>query len=163
MAIAIVTDIDPKKVEQYIKAEFTQYKAKSKDPRVYYELPSHKDTLFSIITDKEAREIDLSFFHKIKSSGAIKSEQDYQQQQTRSFFNALAKNRFSRVSQLSDNFKDGSFSISNIVLKNGVVAGGVSLYRDQVKNGIENYLLELQRILRYGFKGLGKAYCTKYC
>lgn len=151
MAIAIVTDIDPKKVEQYIKAEFTQYKAKSKDPRVYYELPSHKDTLFSIITDKEAREIDLSFFHKIKSSGAIKSEQDYQQQQTRSFFNALAKNRFSRVSQLSDNFKDGSFSISNIVLKNGVVAGGVSLYRDQVKNGIENYLLELQRILRYGF------------
>ncbi len=151
MAIAIVTDIDPKKVEQYIKAEFTQYKAKSKDPRVYYELPSHKDTLFSIITDKEAREIDFSFFHKIKSSGAIKTEQDYQQQQTRSFFNALAKNRFSRVSQLSDNFKDGSFSISNIVLKNGVVAGGVSLYRDQVKSGIENYLLELQRILRYGF------------
>jgi len=151
MAIAIVTDIDPKKVEQYIKAEFTQYKAISKDTRVYYELPSHKDTLFSIITDKEARTIDLSFFHKIKSSGAIKTEQDYQQQQTRSFFNALAKNRFSRVSQLSDNFKDGSFSISNIVLKNGVVAGGVSLYRDQVKSGIENYLLELQRILRYGF------------
>lgn len=117
MAIAIVTDIDPKKVEQYIKAEFTQYKAKSKDPRVYYELPSHKDTLFSIVTDKEARAIDFSFFHKIKSSGAIKSEQDYQQQQIRSFFNALAKNRFSRVSQLSDNFKDGSFSISNIVLK----------------------------------------------
>lgn len=32
-----------------------------------------------------------------------------------------------------------------------MVAGGVSLYRDQVKSGIENYLLELQRILRYGF------------
>ncbi|WP_343535264.1 insulinase family protein [Pedobacter sp.] len=163
MAIAIVTDIDPKKVEQYIKAEFTQYKAISKDPRVYYELPSHKDTLFSIVTDKEARAIDLSFFHKIKSSGAIKTEQDYQQQQTRSFFNALAKNRFSRVSQLSDNFKDGSFSISNIVLKNGVVAGGVSLYRDQVKSGIENYLLELQRILRYGFTSEEiEKYCEEY-
>lgn len=151
MAIAIVTDIDPKKVEQYIKAEFTQYKAKSKAPRVFYELPSHKDTLFSIVTDKEARAIDLSFFHKIKSSGAIKTEQDYQQQQIRSAFNALVKNRFSRVSQLQDYYKDGSFSISNIVLKNGVVAGGVSLYRDQVKEGIEKYLIELQRVLRYGF------------
>lgn len=151
MAIAIVTDIDPKKVEQYIKAEFTSYKAKSKAPRIYYELPKHKDTLFSIVTDKEARSIELSFFNKIKSSGPIRTEQDYEQQQTRSFFNALVKGRFSRISQLQDNFKDGSFSISNIVLKNGVVAGGVSLYHDQIKEGIEKYLTEFQRIIRYGF------------
>ncbi|WP_199121105.1 pitrilysin family protein [Pedobacter sp. ASV28] len=151
MAIAIVTDIDPKKVEQYIKAEFTSYKAKRKAPRIYYELPKHKDTLFSIVTDKEARSIELSFFNKIKSSGPIRTEQDYEQQQTRSFFNALVKGRFSRISQLQDNFKDGSFSISNIVLKNGVVAGGVSLYHDQIKEGIEKYLTEVQRIIRYGF------------
>ncbi|WP_131539153.1 M16 family metallopeptidase [Pedobacter nototheniae] len=151
MSIAVVTDIDPKKVEQYIKAEFTQYQSKSKAPRVYYELPAHRDTLFSIITDKEARSIDLSMFNKIKSFGAIKTEQDYKTQLTKSFFNALAKNRFSRIAQLQNTYNDGGISVSNIVLKNGIVAGSVSLFHDQINEGIAQYLKEAQRIARYGF------------
>lgn len=151
MSIAIVTSIDPKKVEAYIKKEFEQYKSLSKTPRLFYELPAHKDTLFSIVTDKEARSIELSFYNKIKASGSIKSEQDYKEQLTRSFFNALAKNRFNRVSQLQNSFKDGSFSVSGVVLKNDIVAGGVSLYHDQINDGITQYLTEVQRITRYGF------------
>ncbi|KQC02573.1 pitrilysin family protein [Pedobacter sp. Hv1] len=151
MSIAIVTDIDPKKVEGYIKHEFNQYQAKSKAPRVYYELPPHKDTLFSIITDKEASSIDLSIFNKIKSFKGIQTEEDYKNQLTRSFFNALAKNRFSRIAQLQNDFKEGSFSVSNLVLKNGIVSGGVSLYHDQINEGIAKYLTETQRIIRYGF------------
>lgn len=151
MSIAIVTSIDPKKVEAYIKKEFEQYKAISKTPRLFYELPTHKDTLFSIVTDKEARSIELSFYNKIKAAGSIKSEQDYKQQLIRSFFNALAKNRFNRVSQLQNSFKDGSLSVSGVVLKNDIVAGGVSLYHDQITDGIAQYLTELQRITRYGF------------
>ncbi|SMC69692.1 M16 family metallopeptidase [Pedobacter nyackensis] len=151
MSIAIVTDIDPKKVESYIKNEFNQYKAKSKAPRLYYELPQHRDTLFSILTDKEANAIELSVFNKIKSFSGIKTEQDYKEQLARTFFNALAKSRFSRISQLQNDFKEGSFSVSNIVLKNGIVSGGASLYHDKVKEGIAQYLTETQRIFRYGF------------
>ncbi|WEK18909.1 MAG: insulinase family protein [Candidatus Pedobacter colombiensis] len=151
MSIAIVTDIDPKKVEAYIKNEFNQYKAKSKAPRLYYELPEHRDTLFSIVTDKEANSIELSVFNKIKSFGPIKTEQDYKKQLIRGFFNGLAKNRFSRISQLQNDFKEGSCSVSNIVLKNGIVSGGASFYHDKIKEGISQYLLEAQRISRYGF------------
>lgn len=151
MSIAIVTDIDPKKVETYIKNEFSQYQAKSKAPRVYYELPEHKDTLFSIVTDKEASAIDLSIFNKIKSFKGVQTEEDYKNQLIRSFFNALAKNRFSRISQLQNDFKEGSFSASNLVLKNGIVSGGVSLFHDQINEGIAKYLTEVQRIVRYGF------------
>ncbi len=151
MSIAIVTDIDPKKVESYIQKEFNQYSAKSKAKRIYYELPQHKDTLFSILTDKEARSIELSVFHKIKASTAVQTEQDYQQQLIKTFFNALAKNRFSRISQLQNDFKDGSFSVSNVVPKNGIVAGGVALYHDQIQEGIRHYLIESQRIARFGF------------
>lgn len=151
MSIAIVTSIDPAKVEAYIKKEFEPYQAKSKAPRVFYELPKHQDTLFSILTDKEARTIELSFYNKIKSTGSIKTEADYQAQLTRSFFNALVKNRFNRVSQLQNNFKEGSLSISDVVLKNGVVAGGVSLFHDQINDGIAHYLTEMQRIIRFGF------------
>lgn len=151
MSIAIVTDIDPKKVETYIKNEFNQYQAKSKSPRVYYELPAHQDTLFSILTDKEANAIELSVFNKIKSFSGIKTEQDYKNQLTRTFFNALAKSRFSRISQLQNDFKEGSFSISNIVIKNGIVSGGAALYHDKINEGIAQYLTETQRIFSYGF------------
>nr|WP_121269487.1 M16 family metallopeptidase [Pedobacter schmidteae] len=151
MSIAIVTDIDPKKVENYIKNEFNQYKAKSKAQRLYYELPQHRDTLFSILTDKEANAIELSVFNKIKSFSGIKTEQDYLQQLTKAFFNGLAKSRFSRISQLQNDFKEGSFSVSNIVLKNGIVSGGAALYHDKINEGIEQYLTEAQRIFRYGF------------
>jgi zinc protease len=151
MSIAIVTDIDPKKVENYIKTEFNQYQAKSKAARVYYELPAHQDTLFSILTDKEANAIELSVFNKIKSFKGIQTEQDYKAQLTRSFFNALAKSRFSRISQLQNDFKEGSFSISNIVLKNGIVSGGAALYHDKINEGIAQYLTEAQRIFLYGF------------
>lgn len=151
MSIAIVTDIDPATVERYIQKEFSQYKAKSSAPRVYYNLPAHKDTLFSILTDKEARAVELSVFNKIDAFESVKTEQDYQAQLLRSFLNGLAKNRFSRVSQLNNSFKSGSFSIGGMVLKNGIVAGGVGLYQDQIQNGIEQYLTELQRIVRYGF------------
>ncbi|SMC63479.1 zinc protease [Pedobacter africanus] len=151
MSIAIITDIDPKKVETYIKNEFNQYKAKSKAPRIYYELPQHRDTLFSILTDKEANAIELSVFNKIRSFSGIKTEQDYKAQLIRSFFNALTKSRFSRISQLQNDFKEGSFSVSNIVLKNGIVSGGAALYHDKIKEGITQYLTETQRIFRYGF------------
>jgi len=153
MSIAIVTDIDPQKVESYIVKEFSQYKAKSKAERIYYDLPAHKDTLFSIVTDKEARAVELSVFNKIGSFSGAKTEQDYKEQLIRTFFNALAKNRFSRVSQLNSSFKSGSFSVGNMLLKNGIVAGGVGLYQDQVQAGIEQYLAEMQRISRYGFTG----------
>lgn len=151
MSIAIVTDIDPKKVEGFIKNEFSAYRAKSKAPRQFYELPAHKDTLTSIVTDKEASGIELSVFSKIPSFKGIQTEEDYKNQLTRAFFNALVKNRFNRISQLSNNFKDGSLSVSNIVLKNGIVAGGVSLYHDQVNEGIRSFLKEAERIKRYGF------------
>ena len=154
MGIAIVTDIDPRLVESYIKKEFSQYKSAvkpSKAPRVYYDLPKHQDTLFSIITDKEARSVELSFFNKIPAFRGIRTQQDYDQQLVRMFFNGLVKQRFSRISQLQDSFKDGGFSVSNITLKNGVVAGGVGLYHDQITEGISSYLQEVQRIVRYGF------------
>ncbi len=151
MAIAVVTDIDPKKVETYIKNEFSSYRNNTSATRVFYELPSHPDTLFSTVTDKEARSIELSVFNKIKPFRSIKTEQDYKNNLVRLFFNALAKNRFSRLSQLKNDFKEGSFSISNLVLNNGVIAGGVSLFHDQISQGIEQYLTEAQRILRYGF------------
>lgn len=151
MSIAVVSDADPKLVESYIKKEFSQYKAASRTERTYYDLPAHADTLYSILTDKEASSVEFSIFRKLPAFSKYKTEQDFRNSLTRTFFNSLIKKRFSRISQFQDAYRSGSLSISGITLKNGMVAGGVSLYQDQIIPGIREYLKESERIKRYGF------------
>ncbi|MGX5690050.1 M16 family metallopeptidase [Arcticibacter tournemirensis] len=151
MAIAVVTNADRKIVEKYIRKEFGKIKVKDNSPRIYYSLPAHKDTLFSILTDKEATSVELSIFTKTEAFGSTATEQDFQLYLQRMFLNNLSKSRFNRISQLQNDFKDGSMSISTLVLKNGMIGSGVSLHNDQIIDGISSFLTEAERIYRYGF------------
>lgn len=151
MGIVVVTDTDPKLVEQYIRKQFGGHRAASTAKRQYYSLPVHADTLVSIATDKEATATELSFFTKMPSLVNISTEKSFQEYLKRIFLNNLSKARFARISQLENDFKSGSLSVSNIILKNGILGGGVSLYSDQIDAGINGYLFEVERIFRFGY------------
>lgn len=151
MAIAVVTDMDPKLVEQYIRKQFGGHTNRSKDKRLYYSLPLHNDTLVSVVTDKEATATELSFFTKMPALNNINTEQSFKQYLFRIFLNNLSKNRFARIGQLNDEFKSGSLSVTNFTLKNAVLGGGVSLFNNQVEEGIGAYLTEMERIIRFGY------------
>lgn len=151
MSIAVVSDADPQLIESYIRKEFSQYKGAANAKRIYYDLPSHPDTLFSILTDKEASSVEFSIFNKLPAFSDFRTEQDFRNSLIRTFFNSLTKKRFSRISQSQDTYRSGSYSISGITLKNGILAGGVSLYQNQIVPGIRQYLIETERIRRYGF------------
>lgn len=151
MSIVVVTNIDPKRVERSIQNLFGKYKSKNKSPRQYYSLPAHRDTLVAIATDKEATSTELSFFTKMPSLSHIATEPVFNQYLLRVFLNNLSKSRFARVSQLDNDFKSGSLSVTNVVLKNAIVGGGVTLYKNQLQDGINSYLYELERIFRYGY------------
>jgi zinc protease len=151
MSIVVVTNIDPKQVERSIRKLFGKYTTKEQAPRQYYSLPAHRDTLVAIVTDKEATSTELSFFTKMPSLAQIATEPVFNQYLLRVFLNNLSKNRFGRVSQLDNDFKSGSLSVTNIVLKNAILGGGVSLYKNQLQEGMDSYLYELERIFRYGY------------
>lgn len=65
-AIIIVGDIDVDSVEQTIKTMFADIPAPvNPTPRPYYPVEDNTEPIVSIITDKEAPNIILYFFHKI--------------------------------------------------------------------------------------------------
>ncbi|WP_437920334.1 M16 family metallopeptidase [Sphingobacterium sp. LRF_L2] len=152
LAIAVVSNQDIKQTERYIKQQFGKAKNPKKAPKhELYSLPMHKDTLFSIATDREEANVDFSYITKLPAITHIADEQTVAKQLLRSFFNGLTKARFDRLRQMNTAYKSGSMSVSNLMGNIGISVGGASLYEDDIQKGIQKYLYEQQRIRTYGF------------
>mgnify|MGYP003574926812 FL=1 len=152
LAIAVVSNQNAKDIEKYIKAQFGKAKnPKRAEERIVYSLPKHKDTLYSIATDKEENDIDYSYITKLPALSQINSVEKFKAQLVRSFFNGLSKKRFERLSQRNSIFKSGSMSCIDLMPNIDVSLGGASLFGSDIEAGIKNYIAEQQRILKYGF------------
>lgn len=152
LAIAIVSNQNVNDVEKYIKQQFGKAKSSKKAAdRIVYNLPKHKDTLYSIATDKEENDIDYSYITKLTAISEINSVDKFKVQLVRSFFNGLSKKRFERLAQLNSLFKSGSMSDIDLMPNLEVAVGGASLFENDIESGIKNYITEQQRILKYGF------------
>lgn len=152
MGIAIVTNQDVKATEKVIKQLFGKAKrVKKAAKREQYTLANHADTLFKTYTDREANSIDFSYITKLPASNPLKSEQDLLEATKRSMVNALIGKRFDRLAQLDASYKSASMSFSDLLLHNGLSIGGAVLYEGQVEAGIQRFLEEKERIVRFGF------------
>ncbi|TPE42370.1 M16 family metallopeptidase [Pontibacter mangrovi] len=152
MAVAVVGDVDVKNVEKLIRKNFKKLRNPKQAPkRLYYDVPGHRDTLTAIVTDAEATSLEFSFFKKMEGMAAITTEQTYQAYVMRVLFDRLSAERFRRVSEGDTPFRSGSLSVSNLLGTTDALAGGVSLYREKIAEGIKGYVVEKERIMRYGF------------
>lgn len=152
MGITIVTNQDVHKTEKIIKKLFGRAKkVKKGQERLSYKLAEHQDTLFNIYTDKEATSIDFSYITKLPALGPLKSEADLQVRILRSIANGLINKRLERINQLDDSYKSASMSFSDLLLNNGLSIGGAVLYEGYIEDGISKYLIEKERITRFGF------------
>jgi len=152
LAIAIVSNQNVADIEKYIKNQFGKAKnSKNGSERIVYNLTKHRDTLYSIATDKEENDIDYSYITKLTAISQINSVDKFKEQLVRSFFNGLSKKRFERLTQRNSIFKSGSMSNIDLMPNIEVAVGGASLFESDIESGIKNYITEQQRILKYGF------------
>ncbi|WP_223815275.1 MULTISPECIES: M16 family metallopeptidase [Sphingobacterium] len=152
MGIAIITNQDVKKTEKVVKKLFSKRKKNSKAPaRERYALAIHKDTLVKIYTDKEATSIDFSYITKLPAMSALRTEQDLEKRLVRSSSNSLIQKRLEKIAQKQLHYKSSSISFSDLLLNNGLSIGGATLYDDNINRGIQEFLVEKERILKYGF------------
>lgn len=79
MAVIVVGDIDVNEMEQKIKNHFGSYKNPKNAPtRKSFEIPNHKETFVSIITDKEATDANIRILYKdLKNSKPSTTIGDY--------------------------------------------------------------------------------------
>lgn len=152
LGLAIVTNQDVKETEKLVKNLFGKAKDKKQAPkREAYTLKEHQDTLFKVYTDKEANSIDFSYITKLPASNAVKTKADFLTSMQHRVVNSLLKKRFDRLAQLDNEYKSASMSFADLLLHNGLSIGGSVLYEDHIESGIRKFLLEKERLVRYGF------------
>ena len=99
MAVIVVGDIDPKRIEARIKAHFSGIKNPTPEkPRSVYDLPDNKAPLIAITTDKEATNNTIMMFYK----HPVKVEKnlgDFREKILAELYTSMLNNRFGEIAQ----------------------------------------------------------------
>ena len=152
MAIVVVGDIDANAMEQKIKTLFADAQNPAKEkPRKDFPIPTHKETLVSIATDKEAAFTNVQLLFKKPASKTL-TEQDYLKKLKLQIFTGMLNERFDEL-RLSSNppfSSAGSFYGSFL---RGADAFGLSASTSDtgIETGLKALLTETKRLEKHGF------------
>lgn len=154
-AIAIAGDFDVVKMEEKIKKLFSTIPAvKNPKPRPFFEVPEHDETYFSVATDKEASQSNVTFirFWRDDEPTGKMTYKEIKDGLIQSFYNTMIANRISEMIQ-----KGQAPFMSASIGKGGFVKGYVAYSLstvakpNQEKEALTAILQENERILQHGF------------
>lgn len=104
MSVIVVGDIDVDEMEKKVKNHFAKYKnPKNEKPRESFDLPSHEETLVSVVTDPEATNTDFKVMYK-EAERDTPSETigDLRENLLKSLFSSMLNNRLREKANESD-------------------------------------------------------------
>ena len=152
MAVVAVGDVDPDRLEALILEYFGKLENPA-DPkeRKLFEVPEHKETFVSIVTDKEAPGIQIQLFYKHKAL-PTQTKADYRNFLLRTFYGGMLTQRLDEIRQKPDApFIFAGTGYGNFVRDldyfsaSGVVAAG------KIEAGIQSLIVENERVAQFGF------------
>ncbi|HXD73261.1 MAG TPA: pitrilysin family protein, partial [Vicinamibacterales bacterium] len=102
MAVVAVGDMDPQKLEEMITSTFGGLKARTAAPAERkVEVPLHKETLISVVTDTEITQSSVSLLRKRPRSPTGKVV-DYRRSLVQQFFEQMLNDRFDEITRRAD-------------------------------------------------------------
>jgi zinc protease len=152
MAVIAVGDMDPQKLEDLIKSTFSPLKNRgAAPPERKVDVPLHKETLVSIVTDNEITQSSVSLVRK-RPRGGSSTIGDYRRSLVQRFFEQMLNDRFDELSRRPDAkflgaglFGDGlSKTVETVSLGANVQAG-------KIAEGLAAVAIEAKRAREYGF------------
>jgi len=152
MAVVVVGDFDPAKVEEMVVRHFSKIKpAATPRTREWFPMPDHKQTLFAIATDPEGTRSSVSVMYKHDYKPDL-TVRDYRQGIVDAIYNQMLNQRLYEISQepnapfLGAFSSKGSFNRAKEMyrLSAGVKNGGI-------EQGLEAILTEAKRVEKFGF------------
>ncbi|MCG8331636.1 MAG: insulinase family protein [Chitinophagales bacterium] len=152
MAVVAVGDFDLDWMEKEIKSRFSKIPSSEKQrPHPSIEVPSHEETLFSIVSDKEApfTRVRIMYKHKGKDIG---NKQDYRQHLAHLLYNRMLNARMQEL-QLQAN-PPFTFAYSGFGSNIGDMAAYTTyafVKEGQALKGIGAVLEETYRAMQHGF------------
>lgn len=152
MSVVIVGDVDVAAMEAEVKKRFSDLKnPASERAREEFSVPKHKETLVSIVTDKEAAftRVQLMYKHPHKATDNLG---DYRRSIVQNLYNGMLGSRLQELAQQAN--PPYLFAYSGY----GSDVGDIDSYESfamtpegGAKRGLEVVLEENERVLRHGF------------
>ncbi|MBA4321608.1 MAG: insulinase family protein, partial [Odoribacter sp.] len=153
-AVAVVGDFDVNEMEKKIKTLFSQLKPVVNPlPRPVFEVPSHKETLYVLATDKEASQTSVNVFILRKGFDPDQKNLDYLREQLLiRLMNAMMGTRINDLLQKGNPpFVAGSVSYSEIVRGYDVLSISAAAKPNQEDIALQSIYTEADRARRTGF------------
>ena len=151
-AVIVVGDFDRDEMVQRIKEKFSKI-TEPANPRAkkYYDIPDHKETLVSIVTDKEARYPVAQVYYKHPLEIA-KTLSDYRRFILENLYNGMINNRLAELTQKPEPpFIFGQSSYSELIGPESVYNSTAVTQNGKIEEGLKAVLLENERVRKYGF------------
>jgi zinc protease len=152
MALIVVGDFDKTKMESMIKKYFSEIPRKQNPrERVAFTVPDQDKLLFSIVTDPEATDNAISFYHKLPSEPQDKVS-DYRRALVEIMYNRMLSARLAELTRKADPpFLKANSGKGNFVRNKDVFMLRASVKDNGIESGLEALLNEAQRVKKYGF------------
>lgn len=151
MAVAIVGDVDPVKMEQAIKKTFSKIPNKKRKKLVNYPIPDYEKSDAKTVVHESLSKPQLTsvqFTPKIKN---VKKEKDYISYLQKLMLNRLMNARLNAISFDNTSYSNGSIGISDFLNTKGMIISSVELKPDKMDEGINVFNEDVKQIFKYGF------------
>jgi len=153
MAVIVVGDFDADDVEALMREHIETLPSPAQDARerVLFEVPSHSETLYSIVTDPEITRSEIAVYHKMERV-LDWTVGGYRQQIVESLYNAILNERLSEMARRPDApFLAASSGQGKLIRTKDVYALSAAVADGGVERGLEALFLEAERVERFGF------------
>ncbi len=152
MAVVAVGDIDVDQMEKKIKEMFGKAKGPAKPrKREEFNVPDHKETLVSIVQDREATNVQVQVIYK-QPSADLKTEADMRGYLVRQLYNGMLNARLDELRQKSDPpFIYGVSAYGGFVRTKDAYFANAVVNETGAERGLRTMLEETERVKRFGF------------
>lgn len=153
MALIVVGDIDPDKIEQQIKTNFAKLKSPANPrPKETYNVQENTEPLVCVVTDKENTGTRITLAYKTPSIPK-KTIDDYKQSIISNIFCGMLNQRLGELTKKADPpfLGAGSYYGNLWVRTCDAFQIYISVKEDGADKGMKAVLTETERVKRYGF------------
>ncbi len=152
MAVVAVGDFDPAAVETMIRERFSRLKnPDSIRERTTFNIPPHKETIYSVVTDPELPVTQVQVYFKKDKEESFEKVSDYRRSLVRGLFEAAINSRLAEITRQPDApFLAAGVSSSSLVRAGQTYAAQAIAKEGKVLESLETLFTEVARVRVHG-------------
>lgn len=152
MAVIAIGDLEVEEMKKKIEEKFGSIDMpKEYRERQEFEVPDHKETYVSVVSDKEAPYTMIQLMYK-DDTEETQIWNDYRRDLTESMYNGMLRARLSELTKsATPPFMFGSTSYSGMVRTKNAYSSFAVVGPDGIENGLKTLLVENARVKQHGF------------